>query len=134
GGHSLLAVQLLSRLRRKLGTRLTLRELFDDPTVRGLAARVEVASPEQSQAIPRANRKGRIALSFSQQRLWFLDHLDAAAGAAYHLPIALRLSGELDPDALHAALDRLVARHEILRTSFVLTEGEPEQKIAPADR
>ncbi len=134
GGHSLLAVQLLSRLRRKLGTRLTLRELFDAPTVRGLAARVESASSEQSQTIPLANRKEKLALSFSQQRLWFLDHLDPAAGAAYHLPVALRLSGELNPDALQAALDRLVARHENLRTSFALVDGQPEQKIAPADR
>ncbi|WP_147466576.1 condensation domain-containing protein, partial [Pseudomonas cichorii] len=134
GGHSLLAVQLLSRLRRKLGTRLTLRELFDAPTVRGLAARVESSSPEQSQNIPLANRKEKLALSFSQQRLWFLDHLDPAAGAAYHLPVALRLNGQLDADALQAALDRLVARHEILRTAFALVDGQPEQRIAAADR
>ncbi|OUM08469.1 non-ribosomal peptide synthetase [Pseudomonas syringae] len=133
GGHSLLAVQLLSRLRRKLGTRLTLRELFDAPTVRGLAARVDAASPAQNQAIPLADRKGKLALSFSQQRLWFLDHLDPAAGAAYHLPVALRLKGALDREALQAALDRLLVRHEILRTSFALNDGQPEQKIAPAD-
>jgi len=72
-------------------------------------------------------------LSFSQQRLWFLDHLDHAAGAAYHLPLALRLTGSLDKAALQATLDRLVARHETLRTRFELVDGEPVQKIAPAD-
>ncbi len=133
GGHSLLAVQLLSRLRRKLGARITLRELFDAPTVRGLAALVHGASPTQSASIPLANRSGRLPLSFAQQRLWFLDHLDHAAGAAYHLPLALRLQGALDKAALQATLDRLVARHETLRTRFELVDGEPVQKIAPAD-
>ncbi len=133
GGHSLLAVQLLSRLRRKLGTRITLRELFDAPTVRGLASLVNAAAPGEAQSIPRANRSGRLPLSFSQQRLWFLDHLDHAAGAAYHLPMALRLTGALDTAALEATLDRLVARHETLRTRFELVDGEPVQKIAPAD-
>jgi syringomycin synthetase protein SyrE len=133
GGHSLLAVQLLSRLRRKLGARITLRELFDAPTVRGLAALVHSASPNEAASIPLANRSGRLPLSFSQQRLWFLDHLDHAAGAAYHLPLALRLTGSLDKAALQATLDRLVARHETLRTRFELVDGEPVQKIAPAD-
>ncbi|UZE84263.1 non-ribosomal peptide synthetase [Pseudomonas viciae] len=133
GGHSLLAVQLLSRLRRKLGARITLRELFDAPTVRGLAALVHAASPTESASIPLANRSGRLPLSFAQQRLWFLDHLDHAAGAAYHLPLALRLKGSLDKSALQATLDRLVARHETLRTRFELVDGEPVQKIAPTD-
>ncbi|KIH84069.1 Long-chain-fatty-acid--CoA ligase [Pseudomonas batumici] len=133
GGHSLLAVQLLSRLRRKLGARITLRELFDAPTVRGLAALVNATAPSAAQSIPLANRSGRLPLSFSQQRLWFLDHLDHAAGAAYHLPMALRLTGTLDKAALQATLDRLVARHETLRTRFELVDGEPLQKIAPAD-
>ncbi|WP_038436646.1 non-ribosomal peptide synthetase [Pseudomonas brassicacearum] len=133
GGHSLLAVQLLSRLRRKLGARVTLRELFDAPTVRGLASLVQAASPTEAASIPLANRSGRLPLSFSQQRLWFLDHLDHAAGAAYHLPLALRLKGPLDKVALQATLDRLVARHETLRTRFELVDGEPLQKIAPAD-
>nr|WP_235389287.1 condensation domain-containing protein [Pseudomonas syringae] len=133
GGHSLLAVQLLSRLRRKLGTRITLRELFDAPTVRGLASLVNATAPSEAQSIPRADRSGRLPLSFSQQRLWFLYHLDHAAGAAYHLPMALRLTGALDTAALQATLDRLVARHETLRTRFELVDGEPVQKIAPAD-
>ncbi|HLD64799.1 MAG TPA: condensation domain-containing protein, partial [Pseudomonas sp.] len=89
--------------------------------------------PAELQPIPLANRAGKLALSFAQQRLWFLDHLDHAAGAAYHLPQALRLKGALNTAALHATLDRVIARHESLRTRFELLDGEPVQKIAPAD-
>src|SRR5262249_47290108 len=74
-----------------------------------------------------------LPLSWAQQRLWFLDQLDHLAGAAYHIPSALRLSGELNRAALRASLDRIVARHENLRTSFVSVEGVPQQVIASAE-
>src|SRR5690348_6017298 len=67
----------------------------------------------------------------SSDLLWFLDQLDKSASAAYHLSAALRLTGALDVDALQATLDRLVARHESLRTRFVISGGEPYQEIAP---
>ncbi len=70
--------------------------------------------------------------SLGQQRLWFLDQLDHAAGAAYHLASGWRLQGSLDPLALRAALDAIVARHAVLRTSFALLDGQPVQQIAPA--
>ncbi|WP_161964002.1 condensation domain-containing protein, partial [Xanthomonas arboricola] len=72
--------------------------------------------------------------SLAQRRLWFLSQLDGAAGAAYHMPVSLRLEGELDVAVLRAALDALVARHESLRTRFLARDGEPEQVIDPADR
>ena len=78
-----------------------------------------------------------LPLSLAQQRLWFLDQLDRAASAAYHMPAALRLLGKLDIAALQATLNRLVARHESLRTCFVAVDGVPHQQIAPpasADR
>src|SRR4051812_36590903 len=68
-------------------------------------------------AIPRADRNAPLPLSWSQQRLWFLDQLDPAAGVSYNMPASLRLSGKLDRDALRRALDRIVARHESLRTA-----------------
>lgn len=83
--------------------------------------------------IARADRSSALPLSWAQQRLWFLDQLDGAAGAAYHIPAALRLEGGLDLDALQASLNRIVARHEVLRTRFVSTEGEPAQVIESAD-
>src|SRR5207253_677074 len=67
-------------------------------------------------------------LSWSQQRLWFLDHFEGA-GAAYHLADALRLTGALDETALIAALNTIVERHEVLRTVFAMVEGKPVQVI-----
>ncbi|WP_343829554.1 condensation domain-containing protein, partial [Massilia aurea] len=75
------------------------------------------------------SRAAPMPLSVPQQRLWFLDQLDRNAGAAYHIPAALRLQGPLANVALHAALDRIVARHEILRTYFVGSIGEASQQI-----
>ncbi|WP_186129910.1 non-ribosomal peptide synthetase, partial [Burkholderia gladioli] len=140
GGHSLLAVQLASRLRKAFGVELPLRELLARPVLAELAARIEAgaeagAAPaaELPPILPRA-RDGRLPLSFAQQRLWFLDTLDQAAGAAYHMPAALRLSGRLDPAALRAALDRIVARHEVLRASIAVEQGEPFLRIGEADQ
>ena len=81
--------------------------------------------------IPVAPRGGPLPLSFAQQRLWFLDQLDPAAGAAYHIPLALLLSGPLDLTALHRALAAVVERHEALRTVFGEQDGQPVQLIQP---
>ncbi|WP_198688448.1 non-ribosomal peptide synthetase, partial [Xenorhabdus lircayensis] len=84
--------------------------------------------------IGKADRHMSLPLSFAQQRLWFLGQFDPAASQAYHMPMVLRLSGQLDPQALTAALDNLVARQESLRTHFTLVDGQPCQQIDPADR
>ncbi|WMV70852.1 amino acid adenylation domain-containing protein [Xenorhabdus griffiniae] len=88
---------------------------------------------QQPAFIKPANRHQPLPLSFAQQRLWFISQLDPAASQAYHLPVSLRLTGQLDYPALKASLDRLIARHESLRTRFVLVEGQPRQHIDPAD-
>ncbi|MEB0259440.1 amino acid adenylation domain-containing protein [Undibacterium sp. 5I1] len=129
GGHSLLAVQVISRLRQMLGTDIALRELFAQPTLASLAAVVDGAAADVLSPITLAERGQPLPLSLAQQRLWFLDQLDHAAGSAYHLPAALRLHGKLDRKALRAALDRIVARHESLRTTFVSVDGSPTQSI-----
>ncbi|MEW5925947.1 MAG: amino acid adenylation domain-containing protein [Gemmatimonadota bacterium] len=95
------------------------------------AASLERSTPKPS-LIPRAERNGRLPLSFAQQRLWFLEQL-GSGGSAYHIPAGLRLQGTLDRDALVGALDRIVARHEALRTVFAQVDGVPEQRIAPAE-
>ncbi|MBJ7312354.1 amino acid adenylation domain-containing protein, partial [Rugamonas sp. CCM 8940] len=133
GGHSLLAVQLISRIRSGMGLEANLRDLFTRPTLAAFAVSLAQARQSTLGAIPLAERGARLPLSWAQQRLWFLGRLDAAAGAAYHVPAALRLSGRLDTPALRATLDRIVARHEILRTTFVMAEGEPAQSIGRAD-
>ncbi|WP_340608594.1 amino acid adenylation domain-containing protein [Xenorhabdus bharatensis] len=88
---------------------------------------------QQQSMIKPADRNQPLPLSFAQQRLWFLCQFEPAASLAYHLPIILRLSGQLDRYALSASLDRLVERHESLRTRFMSVEGKPYQHIDPAD-
>ena len=133
GGHSLLAVQVVSRVRRALGAEVALGELFARPTLADFARAVAGAERAELPPIEPADRGGRIPLSFAQQRLWFLEQM-GAAGAAYHVPTSVRLRGDLDRAALRRALDRVVERHEALRTVFPVADGEPEQRILPAER
>jgi amino acid adenylation domain-containing protein len=131
GGHSLLAVQVVSRIRQVLGLEVALGEVFEHPVLADFARVLEASGRVELPAIERIERDGPLALSFAQQRLWFLEQL-GGMGSAYHIRRVLRLRGELDAGALTRALDRLVARHETLRTTFVLVDGEPRQLIAPA--
>ena len=137
GGHSLLATKLLARVRQFFRVEIPLRDFFMTPTVEGLAARVESArrdAPDGDAApVVPAPRDGKIPLSFAQQRLWFLDRL-APGGAAYNVPVAVRLSGPLNHAALAQALSEVVRRHEALRTRFAAEVGEPEQVIEEAAR
>ncbi|HEX7241467.1 MAG TPA: condensation domain-containing protein, partial [Longimicrobiaceae bacterium] len=130
GGHSLLAVQVVSRVRQALEVEVALGDLFQRPVLADFARGLESAGRSELPAIEPVGRSGRLALSFAQQRLWFLEQL-GAGGQAYHIPAGLRLRGELDPEALRRALDRIVARHEALRTTFHAVDGEPEQRIVP---
>ncbi|HEU4882586.1 MAG TPA: condensation domain-containing protein, partial [Longimicrobium sp.] len=134
GGHSLLATRVVSQVREAFGVELPLRALFEGPTVAEMAARVEemrgAGLPVLPPVVP-VTRMGALPLSFTQQRLWFLEQL-GSAGSVYHLHKILRLRGELDGAALVRALDGVVARHEALRTTFAQVDGVPRQRIAPA--
>nr|WP_232214622.1 non-ribosomal peptide synthetase [Rubidibacter lacunae] len=133
GGHSLLAVQTISRLRETLGKEVTVKDLFANPVLRAFAAGLEAAGRSTMPPIAPVDRSARLPLSFAQQRLWFLSELDERAGEAYVISGGARLQGQLDRPALEQALDRIVARHEVLRTRFVSVDGVPEQRIYPAD-
>ncbi|CAJ5168736.1 syringomycin synthetase [Burkholderia pseudomallei] len=130
GGHSLLAVQLVSRLRQALSVEVALSTVFDAPVLSALAERLEAGNTEVLPPIPLAPRDGRIALSLAQQRLWFLTQLEGVS-EAYHMSGAVRLDGPLNREVLQRALNRIVMRHEALRTCFVREEGEPIQVIQP---
>ncbi|ALJ73703.1 Gramicidin S synthase 2 [Burkholderia pseudomallei] len=130
GGHSLLAVQLVSRLRQALSVEVALGTVFDAPVLSALAERLEAENTEVLPPIPLAPRDGRIALSLAQQRLWFLTQLEGVS-EAYHMSGAVRLDGPLNREVLQRALNRIVMRHEALRTCFVREEGEPIQVIQP---
>ncbi len=142
GGNSLLAVRLLSAVDAAFAVQLPLADVFMHATLDAMAESIarrrhdspatQAASPLPTAIMP-VDRSELLPLSFAQQRLWFLTQLDQAAGAAYHMPSALRLEGELDVAALRAALDRIVARHENLRVRFVQAGEAPVQQFAPAD-
>ncbi|HYH79360.1 MAG TPA: amino acid adenylation domain-containing protein, partial [Longimicrobium sp.] len=135
GGHSLVATRMVSRVREAFGVELPLRAVFEAQTVHALAARVEALRGTGAEAPPvaPADRSGELPLSFAQQRLWFIDRLEPGI-AAYNLPVALRLRGEIDPAGLAWALTELVRRHEVLRTTFAIgVDGGPVQVVhAPA--
>ncbi|MDX7989230.1 amino acid adenylation domain-containing protein, partial [Xenorhabdus sp. 12] len=133
GGHSLLAIQLVARIRQVLARELPLQTLFAQPVLMALARTLTDTAETTQAVIPVADRDQLLPLSFAQQRLWFLAQLSPAASLAYHLSAALRLTGSLNRQALSAAFDRLVARHESLRTRFISIEGQPCQYIDPAD-
>ena len=134
GGHSLLAVQMIARLRKVLGVDVALRDLFVHAHLHAFAQFAAQARHTELAEIRVADRSKPLPLSWPQQRLWFIDQFDAAASASYHVPAALRIRGQLDRAALSAALDRIVLRHEILRTVFVPRDGQPVQVIREAGR
>jgi amino acid adenylation domain-containing protein len=132
GGHSLLATRLMSRIRVVLGVELPVRAVFEHPTAASLAVVVEGAEAARPPLVP-APRPERLPLSFSQQRMWFLEQFYGPS-TVHNLPLAWRLSGRLDVAALTGALGDVIARHESLRTMFAVADGQPYQHIIPAEQ
>ncbi|MFE1049497.1 amino acid adenylation domain-containing protein [Streptomyces olivaceus] len=127
GGHSLLAIRLVNAVRADMGVELTVRAVFEAPTVAELARSLGPTGPGRPALVP-ADRPAVVPLSYAQRRLWFLNRL-GEAGGAYNIPVALRLSGDLDRRALTEALRDVVVRHESLRTTFIEADGEACQLV-----
>jgi amino acid adenylation domain-containing protein len=134
GGHSLLLARLAARIRESFQIDLTLRDLFETPTVAGISEKIEARRRpadglEEAAPSPIARTRA-LPLSFAQERLWFFDQLEPNS-TAYNISRALRLTGTLDRNALRRSLDVIVGRHEILRTSFLADQGKPVLSIVP---
>jgi amino acid adenylation domain-containing protein len=133
GGHSLLATQLISRIRTVFAIELPLQRLFETPTIVGLATALAVDNQDPDGAPPPLDKaQGHVLpLSFAQQRLWFLEQLEPNR-AIYNIPAAVRLRGYLNISALEQSINALIERHEGLRTTFQVVEGQPQQVVQPA--
>jgi amino acid adenylation domain-containing protein len=136
GGHSLLATLVISRVRGVFGVELPLQSLFESPTVRSMAERLkeELAAAGQSAplvGIQKAERDGSpLPLSYAQQRLWFIDQMEPGS-ALYNIPLAGKVTGKLDKNALQKSFNEIVRRHEVLRARFAVSEGIPVVEVVP---
>ncbi|MFD7864526.1 amino acid adenylation domain-containing protein [Streptomyces sp. NPDC059783] len=130
GGHSLKANRLTNRIRRVFGATLRVGDVFEAPTPAALTARLDAAVPGRPALAP-VERPESVPLSAAQRRLWFVSQLDAE-DTSYNTAYTLRLTGRLDIAALRAAFADLAARHEILRTVYRESGGEPRQVVLDA--
>ncbi|RDV11082.1 amino acid adenylation domain-containing protein, partial [Pontibacter diazotrophicus] len=134
GGHSLLATRLVSSVRKVFQTELQIKDIFAYPTIAGIAELL--ASNKLARVLPAItafphDTNDKLPLSFSQERLWFIDQLQGSSH--YHLPAVFRLTGELDVAGLEDAFRQIVKRHEALRTVFLQEEGQAYQQVLDAD-
>jgi amino acid adenylation domain-containing protein len=135
GGHSLLAIQVISGVRSTFGIDLGVRSIFERSTVESLSRRIEetMRSGERDESPPlvRVSREGqglRPPLSFAQQRLWFLYQLEPG-NTLYNIPGSVRLNERVNLEALERTINEIFRRHEVLRTRFEVESGEPVQVI-----
>jgi amino acid adenylation domain-containing protein len=135
GGHSLRAVQMVSRIRDRFDIELPVRQTFETPTIAELAANIDLrrqnaesTSTSRLPPIHRFEHEGPLPVSYAQERLWFLDQLEPG-NAFYNIPVAFRCTGHLDVDALERSINEVIRRHESLRTTFYQIDGKPFQRI-----
>ncbi|MGW7192452.1 non-ribosomal peptide synthetase, partial [Streptomyces sp. NPDC054838] len=137
GGHSMMGVRLVNRIRATLGVEARIRDLFLAPTPAELAVRLlREAAPAGRPAlvpVPPQERPDLVPLSYAQRRLWFVDQLEGPS-RSYTIPFALRLERPLDPAVLAEALADVAGRHEVLRTVYPAVDGQPYQRVVDAAR
>ena len=128
GGHSLKATIMLARINRKFGIKIPLAEVFEAPTISGIAAIISQKESHKGQALVLSEKREYYPLSSAQKRLYVLRNMEQDS-VAYNLPMALVFDGRLDREKLTVAFERIVARHDSLRAYFELKDGEPVQRI-----
>ncbi|GGK97911.1 amino acid adenylation domain-containing protein [Nocardia jinanensis] len=131
GGNSLVATRVAARIGAALDASVPVSMIFETPSVAKLAARAESHADTGRISLTAQQRPDRIPLSYAQQRMWFLNRFEPDS-AAYSIPIVIRLTGQLDIDALRTAVDDVMTRHEVLRTIYPQFDGEPAQVVLPA--
>ncbi|MBV6623051.1 MAG: amino acid adenylation domain-containing protein [Rivularia sp. (in: Bacteria)] len=135
GGHSLIATRVISQIQQVFQVELPLRDLFETPTIAGLAQKIEKAitldSAVTATNIKRISRCQQLPISFAQQRLWFLTQLEKNS-PFYNISAAVRLKGKLNVEALQKSFNEIVLRHETLRTNFLTKAGQPLVVISEA--
>jgi amino acid adenylation domain-containing protein len=132
GGHSLLLMQMVSKIRELFGVEIPLRKVFECPAISNLSRLISLSSehPDPNIRIIRPRGLTQLPASFAQRRLWFLESVTRGE-ALYNIPVAHRLKGKLDIVALENSINEIIRRHETLRTRFMEIEGEPLQVIKP---
>ncbi|MGB8195091.1 MAG: amino acid adenylation domain-containing protein, partial [Chitinophagaceae bacterium] len=132
GGHSLLAIQLISAIRKEFDKEVAIKDVFDCPTIAELATQItNLGATDTLPPIERYDRPEHIPLSFSQERLWFIDRLQGSV--QYHMPWVFKLTGKLNVASLNQSFKTVVNRHEVLRTVIREEDGVSYQLVMPAD-
>jgi tyrocidine synthetase III len=132
GGHSISAMQLVAEINRQFGVLISLRDIFLYPRIQSLAAYIQTLRPQMDMALYPAPEQPYYPLSYAQRRLWIAAQTSGYE-TLYHMPAAYIITGALNIDALNNALQMLVARHEVLRTFFVVKAGIPYQQLHPVE-
>ncbi|SHE59542.1 non-ribosomal peptide synthase domain TIGR01720/amino acid adenylation domain-containing protein [Seinonella peptonophila] len=130
GGHSLLAMRLIAAIKKEFQITLSVRDLFQYSTITALATRLTTINKQMNRSIPVRSQREEAPLSYTQQRLWFLDRFMSENREVYNVPAAFQIEGiRLEASLMQRCVDRLIQRHEILRTTFIERDGIGQQII-----
>lgn len=131
GGHSLLVIRMISRVKASLQVELKVRDIFQFPTLGALATYLEGSKAQDNLSMSPLSRPVKIPLSFAQERIWFIDKLEGSQ--QYHIPVIIPLGKEVKSQGINFAINELCKRHEILRTVYLQDKGEPYQQVMSAE-
>ncbi|WP_411810134.1 bacitracin non-ribosomal peptide synthetase BacC [Bacillus paralicheniformis] len=128
GGHSLKAAAMAARIRKELKAEIPLGQIFKTPTIKGLGEYIRSTKDSVDSSIKKVEEKEYYRLSSAQKRLYILGQIEGS-GLSYNIPFTMKVKGSFDIRRFENALQIVIQRHEALRTSFLMADGEPVQKI-----